>query len=334
MHFNNLVENILNEAFPLGWAKAYTKRNNPLYQQPETLLVKKIQQLFKNKHRLVYYIPPNEDGNASKEQRNNPTRDAIDAFLYKHGYNTFYYEGYATKIADRHNAKINIGKLLQRLEQDETTMATNIHGKQHVVRGSPLLHAYKNDKLRIEDINIGYYIVVSRHPYDIMGAWSGDRNYSSCQTGHSPKIARGTGNWRQDVANHNAEMDTLKHPQFAYKDSKAPNWHHVPGGDTLVAYLVPENYDKSKDILRNPLARVILSIESAGNRVWIDHPERELENMDVEGIDIEDIDINPINFTEFYGETNEQFIKFINDYCHKSYDDWDAIVHMPTVDIK
>lgn len=326
MNFDKLVNSILHEAFPLGWAKAYSKRNSPLYKDSKELIVKKIKQLFKNKDRLVYYLPPDENGNASKEDRNNPTRDAIDKFLHTHGYNCFYYDGYAIKNNDRHNTKINIGKLLQRLEQDKTTVATNIHGKQHVVQGSPLLHAYKNDKIRIEDKNIGYYVVVCRHPYDVAGAYSGDRNYGSCQTGHSPKIARGTGDWRQDVANHNAEMNDLGYNHWVYKGSKVPKWHGDPSTELdpklvdLVAYLVPEDYDKSKDILRNPLARVALSVECHGNRVYMQHPDEDRE------------DNNPEQYSEFYGESNEEFIKFIKMYTAASFNDWDSIVNLPTVD--
>ena len=306
----------LMEAFPLGWAKAYRRKNAPLYKK-ENPFHEALEKLFKGKDRLVYYIPPTTDVEMSYEGSH------VYNFLQQNGYEPYYFEGYAIKKGDRHKQKINIGKLLQRLEsQDTTTEVHNIHNVQHTVKGGKMLYYYKNDEKR-RLYNKSSYAVLSRHEYDIKGLGSADRNWLSCMTSEHPLVVRGTGNYKADVENYN-KLGVEDRGEMEYGDYVNSRYPGSPydrdvttSQDYIAAYLVRYDFDRSKDILRRPLDRHFLTmvIDEAGNVKFSDCAG---------GGQHERNSINTINnYTQF-----GKFLYFI------TQKDWNAVCNIPTVDLK
>lgn len=258
--FRKYVDQILNEAIPLGIAKkSFTRKNFPANY------TEKLNRVFNNKDRII--LPFQIDMDALKDMLADSKFSAyVDVFNFlfndiyakvrtppkkEHNYTEeewaeelkkqlktvyhvdwdSYIKGYAYEsmpdgggnVKEDKRKPVRIGKLLQKYNPE-------------------LLKRYKEDPAR--QTQKEYVIVISRHPYDIAGA-STDRNWTSCYDYNFDKIV--------------------------YKDKKKEppvdqtTWDSFPCSDNvenelpeLIAYLVPKDElrENGKIALHKPISRI------------------------------------------------------------------------------
>lgn len=237
--FGNFIK-LYQEAIPLKDAKKrnLTRKYSGAYSQY-------LDAIFENKDRL--FIPIKID---YTDKPLPPIAIKIRKILNDHGYtiaNTSdYIDGMAiTSSREGHKNKTRIGKLLQKFEEDGTiTVTTRKNGRKTTkeVIGKPLLHEFKNDPIRNKSGD-SFFIVISRHPYDVSGS-STDRNWTSCMDLGTTRI-----NYKDSSPNVGSNNKYVK--------------NDVSEG-TLVAYLVTSEdiykdlNNKIKTTLSRPLSRILM----------------------------------------------------------------------------
>ena len=217
--------NLINEAIPLKTIKKkkWSKKYSPAYKSS------KLNELFGEKDRLVLPIDLQDSEVINKS---NPLLDKIWNMLYDNFQVTIrtredYIQGVAFKPLDNQRKQpYRIGKLLNKLA------ASNAEARE-------LYEAFRDDPMRTSKKSQDFFVVISRHPYDLAGM-STDRNWTSCMN-------LGTKN-------------------IQYKDksnSAGINKHFVPhdiDSGSLIAYLVSgeDVHPNGKMAIQKPLARILL----------------------------------------------------------------------------
>lgn len=169
----------------------------------------------------------------------------IYEFLSKHGYSVEtlkdYIDGKAIKfkvdsdgkyIYDEKNP-VKIGKLLQKYEEDgEIEVTTRKDGKKttKTVVGKPLLHEFKNDPIRVA--NGEFFIVISRHPYDVAGS-STDRSWTSCMDLGLDRINYPNKEKRKGVNSEYVKSDITEGTLVAYVVTKDELFKGAGGEDKV-----------------------------------------------------------------------------------------------------
>lgn len=236
--FKLFSENVLiPEAFPLKYAKKkkMSRKYSGAYND-------RLNQIFGGEDRLIYPLELNYN-----EQTNHKLLDNINNLLFKNGYSISSLADYIKGIAHKTNSNgadyknpVRIGKLLEKFEPvDEIEITTRENGRRERKRvpGKPLLHEYKMDPMRKGAGQ--YYVVVSRHPYDISGA-STDRNWTSCMDLGSPRVEY-----------KNKSRNEGMNKKFIPRDIQQ---------GSIISYVVTKDelLPNGKVALRRPLSRILL----------------------------------------------------------------------------
>jgi hypothetical protein len=217
-----LSHHLMSEAISLKNAKKkrLSKKYSGAYNE-------RLDEVFGGKNRLMFQINLTND-----LVETNPIFEDIRGWLIyvlgvtitPNDYKLGYY------IKDKNTYKI--GRMLQKYSEEKFH---NYKGDE--LSGNTLLDVYKKDPTRSSKED-DYYVVISRHPYDIAGA-STDRNWTSC-------------------------MD-LGTPRIIYKDKPAKRGsknEYVPNDikeGTLVAYVVPKSdLSGDKPQIRRPVSRILM----------------------------------------------------------------------------
>lgn len=174
--FNN--PEIIEEAIPLSMAKQWMKKLQDLGVNHKT----RYQNLFGNdemgRPRMRIYFPLSS-GTPLKDMQPHPK---IKKALEENGYKI---ENYAGQMAIKPNgqqmrigpALTNIFKAAQKSGNEEKIREYSILERLWKSEGEEMARKAKLEK----DSSGQDYVVISRHPYDIMGT-SGDRDWASCQS--------------------------------------------------------------------------------------------------------------------------------------------------------
>lgn len=193
--------------------------------------INSLKEVFGNKDRLVY--PLSLDSDEVDQNNDHPLITAINDF----------FESYYNKDFTIHQKKDYIKGIVYKFDDKEKKQPRKIGRLLNIANNSEaqrLADAFKNDPYRkLKDDN--YFVVISRHPYDIAGM-STDRNWRSCMT--------------------------LGIPNVIYKDEKYRNKdgihkRHVENDiqeGSIVAYLVSseEMNAQGKVEIRRPLSRILM----------------------------------------------------------------------------
>lgn len=243
-------EELYQEAIALSTAKKqFTTRDSSLYEDAPQA----IKSVFGNKHRLIF---PLKVDIVDVGEQEHPIYNDIRDLLIAHGYlvETLqdYIKGVAFPIVGSDTDQKNphkIGKLLSKFAPTGNIQITDRETRsKKTIAGQPLLHAFKMDPIRQSAGK--YFVVISRHPYDIAGM-STDRNWTSC-------------------------MDMG--PKIEYKNrtkTQGSNWDYVAADvkhGSIIAYLVSDS-DRTpagKIALRRPLSRILMKpyISSQGQAAY------------------------------------------------------------------
>jgi hypothetical protein len=235
------------EAIALSTAKKkYTSKQSPNYQNTS----KKISEIFKGKHRLVYPINISQ----MDESKNHLLFKEIQKFLAEKGVHLDNFSDYVKGIGYKiKNGKPDIknpmkfGGILEReapmgeIEVTKRTLdpVTGLYSKEKTtVPGRPLAHEFKMDPTRKPEGE--RFVVISRHPYDIAGM-STDRSWRSCMD-LGPSI---------EYKSPKREEKRGQHADYVEQDIAA---------GALIAYLVSDaDRDASGNLaIRRPLGRILM----------------------------------------------------------------------------
>jgi hypothetical protein len=225
MQFDKFFQ-LINEAIPLKYVKKkkLTREHSPAYKSS------KLNELFGDKDRLVF--PLKLDESEVIDRNDNPLIRRIFDILHANFQVTIrtrqdYILGIAFKPLDNQRKQpYRIGKLLNKLAP------TNTDAKN-------LADAFRDDPMRASKKSQDFYVVISRHPYDLAGM-STDRNWTSCMN-------LGIKNVQYKEKSNNAGIN--KH--FVARDIDA---------GSLIAYLVSgeDIHANGKMAIQKPLARILL----------------------------------------------------------------------------
>jgi len=233
---------VISEAIPLSITRNFIKpiRDEGKYKS-EQYTNQILDQVFrkygtKKFHRIYIPAPIKFVGS------NSPIFLHINDILIPKG---FYVVDYINGLASDESKKqhFKIGKLLNKLisAYDNRNFSLGSSEEEYEDKKSEkeklqdLLKSFINDPLREIKTNEKYEIVISRHPYDIIGM-STDRAWTSCMELFSPKIIYFKNKHADDVGS-----------QTDYVKSMVKN-------GTLVAYLITKN-DRN---INRPLSRVVI----------------------------------------------------------------------------
>lgn len=229
--------------------------------------LEKLNHLFGNKDRLIYPINISSTELITKE---NPLVLKISEKLYSKFEMTIrtrqdYIQGVAYKIMDNDKKQpYKIGKLLLKLANSGDEEAKS------------LFESFRDDPERNAKNTNKFFVVISRHPYDIAGM-SSDRNWSSCMNlGFKALEYKEKG--KQDMGIN---------ARYVAKDIEL---------GSIIAYLVADEdrHPNGKLALRRPISRILM---------------RPHGNLDSE------TDTNYMySQGRMYGVSNTSFDEFVNDW--------------------
>ena len=215
---------ILREAFSLKQArkKGLSRKYSGAYNDS-------LNEVFDGKDRLIYPITIKH---ALKDSH--PILKTIREFLYQKGFDNIGTEEYLSGIIKKDKQQFKIGRILQKAK-DEIIYDFD---SSNTIKGDKLLELYKTDPLRTSKTE-DYYVVISRHPYDVAGS-STDRSWTSCIDLGTPRI-----NYKGKAPNEGANRKYIQ--------------QDISEG-TLVAYVVPLNelMPNGKITLRRPISRILM----------------------------------------------------------------------------
>lgn len=228
----NYYRNFYTEALRYDTVKTYLHnidyRDNPLYTEPINSVFEKQAKPQKNGGRYRIYIN-NIDVNVDDLIESSPLFYNIKRILKKQGYHIDplgYIENKAVNTK-RSNQIEKISKILNRINEIE------------------LLKSFNSDPLR--QVHGNYKIVISRHPYDIVGM-STDRHWTSCMDlGVEPIVYR-------------SKKDYKDMKPGVYSDKLEQD---VKNG-TLIAYLISPKDDN----INKPLARILAKPYKRRNKIY------------------------------------------------------------------
>lgn len=181
----------LPEAVPISTYKEYLKQSGIYNKEAEAwfnsplFTSEKINKIFqeqgtaqKSGRKYRIYIP----FQASLDIEDSPIANRVKALLYPLGYNTLRYsEGY---INDSRKNTLKVGKILNKLIS--LPAEGTIHPKTRR-EAKEVLDSFIKDPSRGLSPKDKLLIVISRHPYDVLGM-STDRHWTSCMNLGSPRI--------------------------------------------------------------------------------------------------------------------------------------------------
>jgi len=175
----------------------------------------------KNATRLIIPITIDQIGMSGITANPTPTERKVTQLLASKGYDVIDYKQNQAREQTGSKREMNIGKILGRIPE-----------------GQELKLEFERDPIRAASRPAEYVVVVSRHPYDVIGMSSG-RGWTSCMA--LPK----TGS-----------------PSDANYAKGGCNQHYLAADvteGTLVAYLVnTSKLNKTDDILKSPVARIAI----------------------------------------------------------------------------
>lgn len=205
-------------AIPVSVAKKYIKKSRGNYK-------KLLNNIFGNKHRIVIDFKQSENDKLNLIKNSHLFKN-IKNLLEKYNFKITpkdYLDGFSYKEKDFSERKnpYKIGKFLNKYEEGDKN----------------LLYSYKIDPLRQTSKDLK--IIISRHPYDIMGM-STDRNWTSCMDLGTDRIIY-------------KDKDKKEGSNSTFMDNYIKN-------PTLISYLVSEDdfSPNGKPLIQRPLSRILI----------------------------------------------------------------------------
>jgi LAS superfamily LD-carboxypeptidase LdcB len=272
---------ILNEAIPLSIAKkSLTRKQHPTNYTPE------MNKIFNNKDRII--LPFNSSEKIFVQS--DTEKEIIDELL-KNGW-TLYHDDYLSGYITIQKQKYKLGRVLQNMNRLD------------------LLDKFKKDTSR-QTQNKDLVIVISRHPYDLVGA-STDRNWQNCITRpYKPIVYKGKKEYdsiRRRYYKRGEENDPTDYKLKGYGtiryelDDLTKDLDKCESNDFIIAYLVNKNElikGGEKILLRKPLSRILFYIDEYDGT-----------------IDIVDIN-NPV-----YGVYSQDFLNQVDNWMKANFSNY------------
>lgn len=229
MNFRDFFpKHIVSEAISLK----QSKKKNLTRKASGAYKINQLKKIFGDKDRLVFPIEVNAE--ELIKPKDNPLVEKIFDKLHKNFNMTIrtrqdYIRGVAYKILDNEKKQPQkIGKLLNKL------------GQQGDEDAKQLFEAFRDDPERSAKNASKFFVVISRHPYDVAGM-SSDRNWTSCM---------------------NLGMKAIEYKEKGKQD-QGINARYVPNDireGSIVAYLVADEdrHPNGKLAIRRPLSRILM----------------------------------------------------------------------------
>lgn len=231
---------VLNEAISLKNAKKkkLNRANSGAYGN------EKLDDVFNGKDRLIFPI------DVKIEAEETPLLQTLNSFLSFQLQITKeihdiedYIKGITYGINDIHNKNpLKIGRILNKIIENKDKK----YNEYVVSRAITYLKAFKEDPIRQKQKR-DYFVVISRHPYDVAGM-STDRSWGSCMN-------LGLGPLVYNTTHSNSEG---RYNRYVKNDIKQ---------GTIVAYLVSgsDRHSNGKLAVRRPLSRTLMKPHSSSS---------------------------------------------------------------------
>ena len=224
-----------------------------------------------------------------------PLYNTLEKMFVNNGYvltKVSYVKGYVTKGKQQ----FKIGKILQKWgkQQNDSIFKDYVNG---------LLDAFRDDPLRQQNRK-PYLVVVSKHPYDVLGA-STDRNWTSC-------VNLGGG----------IIYDSKKEESKGMNSDRLVNSLHTP---FMVSYLVdPDDVNtQGKIMIQRPLSRILIYPFVAKDKPYHEYFDYNWSIGDIYGILHQKFTNIVYSWVQELNETSSDSERFerINDVYYDSFDE-------------